>query len=113
MIELKTMQKDIARWRKKNFPHSGTVGIQMIGVMEEVGEVCHLILKKDQKIRGPSLMSNRQWKEEMKDGVGDIVVYLMNLCTLASIDIEEAIKSTVEMVLARDWDEWRKKHGTA
>tara|TARA_Y100000310_G_C20290749_1_gene627104 strand:- start:297 stop:638 length:342 start_codon:yes stop_codon:yes gene_type:complete len=113
MINLAQLQKEIAQWREENFPDSGDAETQLIGVVEEVGALAHLILKRKQRIRNTSLLSDDKWKEKAEDEVGDIIIYLMNLCTNLDIDIEFAIVATVDTVLKRDWNTWRKEHGTA
>lgn len=112
MIEMRGMQDEMFEWLKREFPMSLTLEAQTLGVAEETGEICQLILKKAQKIREAGLMDEEGWKLGLEDGVGDIIIYLMNLCSLAGIDIEEAIESTVSKVKKRDWNKWRENHGT-
>ena len=55
--------------------------------MEEAGEVGRAILKDD--------------TEEIKDGIGDMVVVLTNLAELSGLTIEECIESAYEVISKR------------
>ena len=112
MIEMREMQKEMFAWLEREFPMSLTLEAQTLGVAEETGEVCQLVLKKAQKIRKAGLMDESSWKLAIADGVGDVIIYLMNLCSIAEIDIEEAVENTVDKVKERDWNKWRMNHGT-
>jgi NTP pyrophosphatase (non-canonical NTP hydrolase) len=73
-------------------------------VAEETGELAHAILKRDQHIRNPMLMSKgATYTDEAQDAVGDIVIYLMHLCHSEGWDIGDIIDDTSEKVMQRDW----------
>jgi len=112
MIEMREMQEEMFAWLEREFPMSLTLEAQTLGVAEETGEICQLILKKAQKIRTAGLLNELDWKLAIADGVGDVIIYLMNLCSIAEIDIEKSITSTVSKVKQRDWNKWRENHGT-
>jgi NTP pyrophosphatase (non-canonical NTP hydrolase) len=113
MIDLK--QKELKEWQEKNFPRSRyevmtkNQLIDMIlvmqftlGMAEEVGEVCHHILKGIQGIRGGVNGFN---KDEIADGVTDSLVFGQQLMSLLQIDAEKEIAAVVEKVLKRNWKE--------
>jgi len=85
-------------WRDKNFPGSGWED-QLIGMMEELGELSHALLKQKQKIRG----EEEKHEADAKDAVGDLLIYLMGLCSVRDWDVEEILNDTVDQVLGRDW----------
>lgn len=57
-------------WVEHNFPLSGTQH-QLMGIVEEVGELSHSLLKQAQKIRG----SHDEHEIDAQDAVGDIIIY--------------------------------------
>ena len=111
MLDLK--QKELAEWQERNFPKSRyehlskeelidiIVMLQCtLGMAEEVGEVCHHVLKGTQGIRGGVNGVNRR---EVADGVDDAKIYGNQLMTLINVDAERSYAKTVGQVLDRDW----------
>lgn len=65
-------------WVAHNFPNEteGVPGLASVyGVVEELGELLHCVLKEDQKIRG----SAEEHQEGAKDAVGDLTIYLLGV----------------------------------
>ena len=62
--------------------HKGDPKTQALKLVEEVGETCKAILKKDEP--------------EIIDGIGDCVVVLTNLAHLCNTSIEECIDAAYE-----------------
>ena len=86
MINCKTasisrIQKALWSWQNENFPQYGEgFGCDLIehlkyGVIEEVGELFHAILKDAQCIRG----THEEHLADMKDAIGDALVYAAQL----------------------------------
>lgn len=98
MLTLRGLQYEQGLWALKNFgeqqPHQPLLGLQ-----EELGELCHAHLKQEQGIRGNAV----EHREKKVDAIGDIVIYLANYCTLEGIDFEYAVESTWSRVKQRDW----------
>lgn len=97
MIDLR--QKELAAWQERNF------GVPLIehvtlGISEECGEVCHHVLKGQQRIRGGKDGID---VTQVADGVADTLIYGIQLLTLLGVDAETVIAATIEQVLARDW----------
>ena len=67
--------------------HKGDPKTQALKLVEEVGETCKAILKKDEP--------------EIIDGIGDCVVVLTNLARLCNTSIEECIDAAYEEVKKR------------
>jgi NTP pyrophosphatase (non-canonical NTP hydrolase) len=67
--------------------HKGDPKTQTLKLMEEAGEICRAVLKKDE--------------EQIIDGIGDCVVVLTNLAHLAGTSIEECIDAAYEEIKDR------------
>ena len=67
--------------------HKGDPKTQTLKLMEEAGEICRAVLKKDE--------------EQVIDGIGDCVVVLTNLAHLAGTSIEECIDAAYEEIKDR------------
>ncbi|MDH4318552.1 MAG: hypothetical protein OEV64_09205 [Desulfobulbaceae bacterium] len=113
MIDLK--QKELAEWQDRNFPRSKYDHLDReqlldmvlllqcaLGMAEEVGEVCHHVLKGTQGIRGGA---NGMNKKEIADGVADTGIFGLQLLSRLDVDAESEISEVTEAVLSRDWKE--------
>ena len=67
--------------------HKGDPKTQTLKLMEEAGEICRAVLKKDE--------------EQIIDGIGDCVVVLTNLAHLTGTSIEECIDAAYEEIKDR------------
>lgn len=99
-----TLQDAHAKWAGYNFPCATPVQA-LLGVVEEVGELSHAVLKREQGIRG----STDSHDEAIEDAVGDIVLYLAHFCTLSHIDMNDAVTKTWREVNERDWVQWPER----
>ena len=97
MIDLR--QKDLEKWQNKNFGHATSEQLAL-GMAEEIGELCHYILKRSQGIREAAVSDV---KLEIADAFGDVMIFGINLMTNEGLDAEKVIKETIELVLKRDW----------
>lgn len=111
------IQKQIEKWRAKNFGPSSTQGkrtkrlleqdrivaanVNLLGVQEEVGELSHCFLKMIQGIRGYN--DEIKYRAEAKDAVGDIVIYLMGFCDAHEWSLEQIVHEVAGEVMQRDW----------
>lgn len=111
MIDFK--QKQLKEWQDKNFPVSRYLDMPKIelvefilamqfslGMMEELGEMAHHILKGIQGIRGGVNGIN---KPEVGDGFGDMIVFGQQLLSVLKMDSEKEVEKVIESVLKRDW----------
>lgn len=99
MIDLK--QKELDKWQAKNFGrHTDDALKCALGMAEEVGEVCHHVLKGTQRIRGGVNGINC---DEVADGVADVLIYGIQLLSLIGVDAESEIQGVIDKVLTRDW----------
>lgn len=97
-MDLDKVQNEVWTWKCINFPQSSAVE-QFLGVVEEVGEASHAILKKSQGIRG----SEEKHQEDLRDAIGDIMIYLLNFCSANGWSLSQVIEETWDVVKRRDW----------
>jgi NTP pyrophosphatase (non-canonical NTP hydrolase) len=102
-MDLGRLQREVGAWADRNFgPTTGSaeqVAFNALGVVEEVGELAHALLKQHQGIRG-------SWEEHEtagQDAVADVVIFLANLCHRKGWDLDAVIEETWERVSRRDW----------
>lgn len=92
------LQAEIRDWRMYNFPDT-TYLQQFMGIVEEVGELSHVMLKEAQGIR----RNTDDVDAEIKDAIGDISIFMINFCDLHGWDYEKILAQTWETVAGRDW----------
>lgn len=110
MLNLKKIQFEIHEWAKKNFPTTATnPTVQFLGVVEEVGELSHAILKQRQSIRG----TYEEHEKAKHDAVGDILIYLMNFCSASGYKLDEILEETWDTVKQRDWNKNKNNGSTS
>lgn len=111
---LSALQVRLCRWQTRNFG-AGTSAHSVLGVVEEVGEalegflglavaagrLAHAVLKADQKIR--SLSDPEKARRAVADGVADLSVYAIQVCTAFRLDYGVLLTQTAEDVMQRDW----------
>ena len=98
-MDLDATQQKLNIWLDYNFPDTNS-DQQLKGVMEELGELCHADLKAVQRIRG---YTEDNATEEIKDAVGDIVIYLMNYCNTKGISFKDSVEMAYNTVICRNW----------
>jgi len=99
-VKIEQLQNHTREWREKNFPEEHrTAQMQLMGVVEEVGELAHALLKMEQGIRG----SREYHMGKIEDAIGDVTIYLCGLATALEIDMDAAIWRAWSEVRDRDW----------
>lgn len=93
VLTFSDLQSEVGKWFKKNFPN-GKPYHPLLGLSEEVGELCHAHLKMEQGIRTD---------ENQADAVGCIVIYLADYCNRNGISLSNAVMTTWNEVRKRDW----------
>lgn len=91
MIDLQECAYD---WQLYNFGQQENELI-LLGMCEEVGELCHAELKMEQGIRG----TPEEHEAQMRDAIGDILIYAMNYLsgikeTIGAFSPREDVKPT-------------------
>ena len=72
---------------KRGLYNAGDPKTQTLKLMEEAGEICRAVLKKDES--------------QIIDGIGDCVVVLTNLAHLCDVSIEECIEAAYDEIKDR------------
>lgn len=99
-MDLGDLQRLANEWSKRNFgPHYGSGYRNLLGVSEEVGELCHAQLKGEQGIRH----TPEEILRLKKDAVGDILIFLCNYCDSQDIQINDCALEAWEEIKNRDW----------
>lgn len=65
----------VGQWSLRNFEHKRA---PELGIIEEIGEATHCVLKRIQGIRGFDNMEH--FKKEFGDALADIMIYLSDWC---------------------------------
>jgi NTP pyrophosphatase (non-canonical NTP hydrolase) len=99
MTTLRELQLRQALWAQKNFPETVDPEIILLGVMEELGELCHSMLKMKQGIRG----TREEHLAKAQDALGDIMIYMMDFCNKMKWDMLSVTEETWIQVEKRDW----------
>ncbi len=84
-------------WVEKNFP-SKPFWQPLLGVGEEVGELNHAVLKRAQGI-----LMEEDHDADIRDAVGDIVIFLMHFCSIEGVDLMDCIEEAWGRAGGRDW----------
>jgi len=101
-VSLKVYQREIGEWAARNFgDEKGFIpwNQPFMGLVEEVGELSHALLKQWQGIRGTS----EEHEASAKDAVGDILVYLFHLCHVKGWDVQDILEDVWSKVGQRNW----------
>jgi NTP pyrophosphatase (non-canonical NTP hydrolase) len=99
-MELKEFQQEVLEWSKKNFGEDEDPFLRVFGMVEEVGELCHAVLKSKQSIRH---VDDQRARDLIEDALGDIMVYMADLAGRLDIDFDLAVFKTWNEVKLRDW----------
>lgn len=97
-FSLRTIQLEHYDWVRYNFPNSEKID-PILGVCEEAGELAHAALKMKQNIRG----TEQEHRDELEDAIGDIMIYLLDVCNKYGFNIEQVLQKTWNTVKQRDW----------
>ena len=104
-MRLDALQVQHSVWLDHNFPEQ-KAHQPLLGLAEEVGELCHIHLKGEQHIREYAQgIGSQAWRDAAMDTVGDIVIFLVSYCNSVGIDLDTAVDETWAMVKTRNWAE--------
>lgn len=78
---LNKLSQEVGKWADKNFK----VYAPDLGMIEELGEAVHCILKRRQGIRG--MKDDSVFLPKLKDALADYMIYMMHYCYLNKISI--------------------------
>ena len=80
MKTLQEIQIEQRAWSLKNFGEHPSWH-PLMGIMEELGELAHAFLKREQGIRG----TREEHDAAIKDAIGDVMIYLMDFCSCEGV----------------------------
>lgn len=98
-VDLSELQRQVRQWEEHNFPNATDMQ-QFIGVVEEVGELAHFMLKEQQGIREGAHGST---EAHQMDAVGDITIFLINFCNKRGWSFDRILADTWDLVEKRDF----------
>ena len=99
-MKIEAYIKKVVDWQRGQFgEHYGTGYRNLLGLAEEVGELCHAHLKGEQGIRH----THEEILLMKKDAIGDVAVFLFAYCDSQSISFVECLESVWNELQGRDW----------
>lgn len=108
VMTFRYLQEAQKEWCNYNFPNQ-TPHAALLGMMEELGELSHAVLKEQQGIRG----TPEEHKAAKEDAIGDIVIYMADFCTKHGLDFQKCVEDAWAEVSQRDWIKYPKDGRTA
>lgn len=100
------LQFNVGIWQNYNFGPQPAYR-QILGALEELGELAHAQLKLEQGIRG----TPEEHKAAAKDAVGDVIIFLANYCNTQGFKLQQIMEDTWAEISKRDWKRF-PKNGT-
>lgn len=97
-MNLAEIQLERDEWVHRNFPDD-VAEDSFYGMVEELGELSHHLLKRRQGIRGGVV----DHAAEIKDACADLVIFMLGIASHEGFVLEDAIVETWMMVRERDW----------
>lgn len=97
-MNFRELQTEVDEWSTRNFGYQPADN-PFLGVVEELGELAHAMLKSKQGIRG----TREEHHAAAKDAVADLVIFLADYCSKMGFDLQEVVESTWAKVKLRDW----------
>ena len=85
-MTLQKIQQEQFEWAKRNFSDHLDAQDPLTGMGEELGELCHAVLKMKQGIR-----TTEDHEAAFMDGIGDFGIYMAHFCSIQKIDFERVM----------------------
>jgi NTP pyrophosphatase (non-canonical NTP hydrolase) len=95
--EIRNLQRDVNAWVTRNFDNSELTAV--VGLVEEVGELCRAVVKMEQGIRG----TRDEWSQEIRKETGDIFIKLCDVARFYEFDLSDAVRERWADVSQRNW----------
>lgn len=86
--QIDSIKEEIRVWAERNFPTTKPEHC-LLGIREEVGELCHAILKEYQGIRKEDFVAAK------KDAIGDITVYFLDFLNRSQLELPKVGTQTI------------------
>lgn len=107
-LSFRDLQDQSNEWRESNFTINSDHLLQLIagleqllGMVEEIGEICHAELKRLQGIRGYT--DDKVYRDAISDGVGDLLLFTAGYCTRRDLSMQDCAEYTWAKVRNRNW----------
>jgi NTP pyrophosphatase (non-canonical NTP hydrolase) len=98
---IRDLQGEHYEWVNHNFPDQQPHHA-VYGMVEEIGELCHALLKGEQRIR-EGVDEGFKVNIIEEDAIGDLFIYMMSHANFRGLDLEEIITTVWFQVKERDW----------
>jgi NTP pyrophosphatase (non-canonical NTP hydrolase) len=102
-LTFRQLQTEHKTWSSRNFdtqfPDTVKFWQPIFGVMEELGELTHALLKQSQNIRG----TDAEHIQKQKDAIGDITIFLASTCSALGFNFQELVETTWNEVKQRNY----------
>jgi NTP pyrophosphatase (non-canonical NTP hydrolase) len=102
-LTFKRLQEEQKPWVQHNFP-GRTFEEPFKGMVEELGELSHALLKQKQAIRG----TFEEHENDIKDAIGDLIIFCSDFCEARGLSFQEIVEKTWNEVKIRDWKKFPK-----
>lgn len=97
-MNLIEIQAEHKAWIARNFP-TQTRDEVVLGMVEEMGELAHHLLKRAQGIRGDGVDHDA----EIRDACADLVIFMLGLADHEGFFVQDAVEEAWMQVRERDW----------
>jgi NTP pyrophosphatase (non-canonical NTP hydrolase) len=98
ILDLEFIQLERDEWVAHNFPNDREED-PFMGMVEEMGELAHHLLKSSQGIRGEGV----DHQAEIKDACADLVIFMLGIASHRGFILAEEIDKVWRQVRERDW----------
>jgi NTP pyrophosphatase (non-canonical NTP hydrolase) len=99
--ELHRIQREHEAWQRYNFGGNATGENSFLGMVEELGEMAHAMLKHKQGIRGKG--DPDEAIELVIDAHCDLIIFSLGVANDLGYDLETRLDRVWEKVKRRDW----------
>lgn len=96
--DFETIQEEVVEWAERNFGPQAPYR-PFVGMVEELGELAHALLKKEQGIR----QGSEKFQEDAEDAIGDLFIYMCDFAGRSKLSMKRAILNTWNRVKQRNW----------
>jgi len=108
-VAVNLKQEQLQEWQTYNFGKQPVERVAL-GMAEEVGELCRLILKRAQGIRMAA--GGAELRADIADAFADCVIYGIQVMTNEGLNAEDVLEMTIGRILMRDWRKYPKNGET-
>jgi NTP pyrophosphatase (non-canonical NTP hydrolase) len=101
-LSIRDTQAEILAWSTRNFGRPVPIAYDVssfLGMVEEVGEIAHAVLKMSQNIKG----TRAKHEADVIDGIADLIVFTLDFAGRNGLDAESALERVWAKVKQRDF----------